>query len=48
MSSIVSYEDRNTCVIFGDGAGGVLLEPNDEGNGIVDSIMKADGSEKII
>ena len=46
MSSIVSYEDRNTCVIFGDGAGGVLLEPNDEGNGIVDSIMKADGSGK--
>ncbi|MDC0296984.1 ketoacyl-ACP synthase III [Crocinitomicaceae bacterium] len=46
MSSIVSYKDRNTCVIFGDGAGGVLLEPNDEGNGIVDSILKADGSGK--
>ena len=28
MSSIVSYKDRNTCIIFGDGAGGVLLEPN--------------------
>jgi 3-oxoacyl-[acyl-carrier-protein] synthase-3 len=46
MSSIVSYEDRNTCIIFGDGCGGVLLEPNKEGNGIIDSILKADGSGK--
>lgn len=46
MSSIVSYEDRNTCIIFGDGCGGVLLEPNLEGNGIIDSILKADGSGK--
>ena len=44
MSSIVSYKDRNTCIIFGDGAGGVLLEPNLEGFGVIDSILKADGS----
>ena len=44
MSSIVSYKDRNTCIIFGDGCGGVLLEPNNEGNGIIDSVLKADGS----
>jgi 3-oxoacyl-[acyl-carrier-protein] synthase-3 len=44
MSSIVSYKDRNTCIIFGDGCAGVLLEPNDEGLGVVDSILKADGS----
>ena len=46
MSSIVNYKDRNTCVIFGDGGGGVLLEPNQEGFGIVDSILKSDGSGK--
>lgn len=46
MSSIINYEDRTTCVIFGDGAGAVLLEPNTEGLGIVDSIMRADGSGK--
>jgi 3-oxoacyl-[acyl-carrier-protein] synthase-3 len=44
MSSIVSYKDRNTCIIFGDGCAGVLLEPNDEGLGVIDSILKADGS----
>lgn len=44
MSSIIDYRDRNTCIIFGDGAGGVLLEPNEEGLGIMDSVMKADGS----
>ncbi len=45
MSSILDYTDRNTCVLFGDGAGGVLLEPTDEdGVGILDSIMKIDGS----
>ena len=44
MSSIVSYKDRNTCIIFGDGCAGVLLEPNDEGLGIIDSILKVDGS----
>ena len=39
MSSIVDYSDRSTCVIFGDGAGAVLLEPNTEGVGILDSIL---------
>ena len=42
MSSIVDYSDRKTCVIFGDGAGAVLLEPSEEG-GIIDSILKVDG-----
>src|ERR1700761_7154235 len=44
MSSLVNYEDRATCIIFGDGCGAVLLEPNTEGNGIIDSILKSDGS----
>src|SRR5476649_1143210 len=44
MSAIMDYTDRSTCIIFGDGAGAVLLEPNTEGLGIVDSILKADGS----
>lgn len=44
MSSIINYKDRATCIIFGDGGGGVLLEPNEEGLGIQDSILKSDGS----
>jgi len=44
MSSIINYEDRATCIIFGDGCGVALLEPNEEGNGIIDSICKSDGS----
>ena len=44
MSSIVDYTDRSTCIIFGDGAGCVLLEPNEEGLGIQDSILHTDGS----
>ncbi len=44
MSSIIDYTDRATCIIFGDGAGAVLLEPNNEGNGIMDAILKSDGS----
>ncbi len=44
MSSIIDYKDRNTCIIFGDGGGAVLLEPNDEGYGVLDSILKSDGS----
>ncbi len=44
MSAIVDYSDRSTCIIFGDGAGGVLLEPNTEGNGVIDAILKSDGS----
>ena len=44
MSSIIDYEDRSTCIIFGDGAGAVLLEPNTEDLGIIDSILRADGA----
>jgi 3-oxoacyl-[acyl-carrier-protein] synthase-3 len=44
MSSIIDYTDRNTCVIFGDGAACVLLEPNDEGYGVQDSILRSDGA----
>jgi len=43
MSSIVDYTNRQTCVIFGDGAGAVLLEPDENGNGIIDSILRSDG-----
>ena len=43
MSSIVDYEDRQTCIIFGDGAGAVLLEPDTEGFGVQDSILKSNG-----
>jgi 3-oxoacyl-[acyl-carrier-protein] synthase-3 len=44
MSSIIDYQDRTTCVIFGDGGGAVLLEPNHEGLGVIDSILHSDGS----
>ena len=44
MSSIIDYSDRTTCVIFGDGAGAVLLEPNEEGYGIMDEVLFVDGS----
>ena len=44
MSSIIDYEDRTTCIIFGDGAGAVLLEPTEGGEGILDSINKSDGN----
>lgn len=44
MSSIVDYTDRNTCPIFGDGAGVVLLEPTTDGTGIIDYICRVDGS----
>lgn len=44
MSSIINYEDRTTCIIFGDGCGCALLEPNEEGFGIQDSILRSDGS----
>ncbi len=43
MSSIIDYEDRATCVIFGDGGGAVLLEPNEDGFGIIDSVLQSDG-----
>lgn len=44
MSGIVDYSDRTTCILFGDAAGCVLLEPNTEGYGVLDSILKSDGS----
>lgn len=44
MSSIIDYEDRATCVIFGDGGGAVLLEPNQEGFGVIDSRLYSDGN----
>jgi 3-oxoacyl-[acyl-carrier-protein] synthase-3 len=44
MSAIVDYSDRSTCILFGDGAGAVLIEPNTEGEGIIDSLLKSDGS----
>lgn len=44
MSSIVDYTDRNTCILFGDAAGVVLLEPNEDGYGVLDSVLKTDGS----
>lgn len=47
MSSIINYEDRTTCIIFGDGAGAVLLEPSTDGNGIIDAILRSDGSGRV-
>jgi 3-oxoacyl-[acyl-carrier-protein] synthase III len=44
MSSIVDYTDRSTCIIFGDGAGAVLLEPTEDGLGIQDAILRSDGA----
>jgi len=46
MSGIVDYSDRKTCVLFGDAAGAILLEPNEEGYGIQDSLLKTDGQGK--
>ncbi len=47
MSSIVDYTDRATCPIFGDGAAAVLLEPNEDGFGVVDTMMHTDGVGRI-
>jgi len=44
MSSIIDYTDRTTCILFGDGAGAVLVEPTSDGLGVQDSILKSDGS----
>lgn len=44
MSSIVNYEDRTTCILFGDGAAAVMLEPTEENVGVLDSVLKSDGS----
>jgi len=46
MSSILDYTERNNCIIFGDGAAAVLLEPNEEGFGVLDSLLKSDGAGK--
>jgi 3-oxoacyl-[acyl-carrier-protein] synthase-3 len=43
MSSIIDYSDRSTCIIFGDGAGAVLFEPNNEGLGFQDEFLRSDG-----
>ncbi len=47
MSSIVDYTDRTTCILFGDAAGAVLLEPSEEGLGIKDSILASDGAGRV-
>ena len=44
MSSIIDYTDRSTCIIFGDGAGAVMLEPTNEEVGVMDSILRSDGA----
>ena len=44
MSSIIDYTDRATCILFGDGAGAILLEPSTDGLGFQDAILKSDGS----
>jgi 3-oxoacyl-[acyl-carrier-protein] synthase-3 len=43
MSAIVDYTDRTTCILFGDGAGAVLLEPNTQDYGVLDTILRSDG-----
>ncbi|MGI9191607.1 MAG: beta-ketoacyl-ACP synthase III [Chitinophagaceae bacterium] len=47
MSSILDFEDRATCIIFGDGCGAVMLEPGEEGYGIIDSVLKSDGAGRV-
>jgi 3-oxoacyl-[acyl-carrier-protein] synthase-3 len=44
MSAIVNYEDRNTCVLFGDGAGAVLLEPSKDAGAVLDTVYRSDGN----
>jgi 3-oxoacyl-[acyl-carrier-protein] synthase-3 len=44
MSSIIDYTDRATCVLFGDGAGAVLVEPSPNGHGILDTLIRSDGA----
>jgi 3-oxoacyl-[acyl-carrier-protein] synthase III len=44
MSAITDYSDRTTCILFGDAAGAILLEPNNEGYGVLDSLLKSDGT----
>ena len=47
MSTIIDYTDRATCVLFGDGAGAVLLEPSSSGYGIMDTLIRSDGAGMI-
>ena len=47
MSSIIDYKDRTTCIIFGDGAGAALFEPNYEGLGLQDELLRTDGSGRV-
>jgi 3-oxoacyl-[acyl-carrier-protein] synthase-3 len=47
MSTIIDYTDRATCVLFGDGAGAVLIEPSPNGEGILDTLIRSDGSGMI-
>ncbi|MCC6384751.1 MAG: ketoacyl-ACP synthase III [Bacteroidia bacterium] len=47
MSAITNYKDRSTCILFGDGGGAVLLEPDSNGFGIIDEILASDGSGRI-
>ncbi len=44
MSAITNFEDRTTCILFGDGAAAVMLEPSEEGVGVIDSVLKSDGA----
>jgi 3-oxoacyl-[acyl-carrier-protein] synthase-3 len=44
MSRIIDYTDRTTCILFGDGAGAMLVEPSDDGNGFIDFVNEIDGS----
>lgn len=44
MSSIINYQDRTTCILFGDAGSALLLEPNTEGYGIIDAVMYSDGN----
>jgi 3-oxoacyl-[acyl-carrier-protein] synthase-3 len=44
MSSIIDYQDRNTCIIFGDGGGAILLEPDTHGFGVLDTCLYSDGA----
>ena len=46
MSSVIDYKDRSTCILFGDGAGAVLFEPNNEGFGWIDEYFKSNGKDR--
>jgi 3-oxoacyl-[acyl-carrier-protein] synthase-3 len=47
MSSIIDYTNRDTCVLFGDGGGAILLEPTTEDVGVIDSILRSDGAGRV-